>query len=222
MRLLVIEDDAIIRKFLAVSLKREGFAVDVAEDGEQGSYIARTNEYDLIILDNVLPKKSGPEVCAELRKHSKTTRILVLSVQADAPTKVDLLRLGADDYLAKPFSYEELLERIRAILRRPSAMAYQMVSHGDLVLDVGNQLIVRDGEEIHCNRKEFALLEYLLRNRGMVVSRGMLMEHVWDRNIDPFSNTIETHISSLRRKLDRRNGKKLIHTVPGRGYKIDI
>ncbi|HEY9480629.1 MAG TPA: response regulator transcription factor [Candidatus Paceibacterota bacterium] len=221
MRILVVDDDRDIREFLKANLQTECFIVDTAGDGEDGSFLARTREYDVIILDNIMPRKSGYEVCRELRAAGKTTPIIMLSVQADVENRVDLLDLGADDFVPKPFSFRELRARIRALMRRPKDSVATVLTVGDLVLDTANQRVRRGTRDIYLTRKEFALTEYLMRNRGAVVSRGMLMEHVWEEDVDPFSNTIESHILNLRKKIDRVPKKKLIHTVPGRGYKIE-
>lgn len=221
MRILLVEDSKEIVNFLKPSLEAELFAVDVAEDGERGSSLGRTNDYDLIILDNILPKKSGLDVLREIRAKGKNTPIVVLSVKSEATTKVELLNAGADDYLSKPFSLEELLARIRALLRRPKQIEGDILTIDDLSLDIKKQTVTRGRKDIYLTRKEYMLLEYLLRNKGIVLSRGMIMEHVWDMSVDPFSNTIESHILSLRRKIDRPNKKKLIYTVSGRGYKLN-
>ncbi len=223
MTILIIEDEKDIIKFLKPGLEAECFAVDVAEDGEKGLFLATTKDYDLIILDNNLPKKSGQEVCEELRANKKTTPIIMLSVLSDIDKKVELLNAGADDYLTKPFSFQELLARIRSLLRRPKKLEDEILRINDLELDSRRNTVKRDGEEISLTRKQFMLLEYLMRNAGMVLTRGMIMEHVWEMDVDPFSNTIETHILSLRKKI--RNANKpheLIQTVPGRGYKIEL
>jgi len=220
MRILIVEDEKDISRFLKSGLEAESFVVDVAEDGERGSYFARTNDYDVIVLDNLLPKKMGLQVCEEIRKESISTPILMLSVKSETTTKVDLLNAGADDYLTKPFSLDELLARVRALLRRPEKIVGQIFTIDDLTVDTSKQLVKRTHKEIYLTRKEFALLDYLLRNQGAVVSRGMILEHVWDMHVDPFSNTIEAHITSLRKKVDTKP-KKLIRTVPGRGYRID-
>jgi len=222
MRILIIEDEQEIIEFLKKSFESECFIVDTAMDGAEGSYLARTNKYDLIILDNLMPKKNGLEVCKEIRGEEITTPIIMLSVQSESSTKVDLLKAGADDYLTKPFSFEELLARTRALLRRPTKTEYSILEIGDLKLDTPRHLAIRGKKEIYLTRKEFMLLEYLMQNRGAVMSRGMIMEHVWDMNADPFSNTIESHIVSLRKKIDAENKPKIIHTVPGRGYKADL
>jgi len=222
MKILAVEDEKKIADFLKKSLKEEGFVVDIAEDGEQGVYMARINQYDMIILDNLLPKKNGLEVCKELREKGKTMPILMLSVKSDTNTKVELLNAGADDYLSKPFSFEELLARIHALLRRQKPITKEVLRIGNIVLDTKRCIVTIDKKRVHLTHKEFALLEYLMRNKGIVLSRGMIMEHVWDMNADPFSNTIESHIRSLRRKIDDCKKNKLIHTVSGRGYKIDL
>ena len=220
MRILIIEDQKDIRAGLKIYLEKECYSVDTAEDGEQGSYMARTNDYDLIILDNILPKKDGLEVCKEIRARGKETPILMLSVKTESSMKTTLLDAGADDYLNKPFSFNELLARIRALLRRPKHLTGELLRAGTLSLDSKKHIVMINTSEIYVTRKEFALLEYLMRNKGTTISRGMLMEHVWDRNVDPFSNTVESHILSLRKKLDPKNYKKFIETVHGRGYKI--
>ncbi len=201
-------------------LTERSFSVDVAEDGEKGSFLARTNEYDLIILNNVLPKKSGLEVCREIRAAGKTVPILMLSEKQEPATKAQLLDAGADDYLGKPYSLEERLARIRALLRRPKQMTGDVLKADDLTLNTKAHTVYRAKKEIHLSPREFSLLEYLLRNKGAVLSRGMILEHVWNMDIDPFSNTIESHIVSLRRKIDSHGKRKLIQTVPGVGYKI--
>lgn len=221
MRILVVDDEKKLLDFLKLSLEAEYFAVDVAQDGEKGSYMARTNEYDLLILDNILPDKTGLEVCKEVRTKGKTMPILILSVKSEATYKIELLNAGADDYLTKPFSLEELLARIKALLRRPKQIEGDILEINDLMLDTKSYLVKRGTKSVYLTRKEFTLLEYLMRNEGTVLSRGMILEHVWDMNADPFSNTIESHILSLRRKIDVGK-KKLICTVPGRGYKIDM
>jgi DNA-binding response OmpR family regulator len=221
MKILIIEDEAEIAKNLKTNLEIEFFAVDMAADGETGLFMALTNEYDLVILDNTLPRKSGVEVCREIRLHKKDLPIIILSVISETEKKIELLETGADDYLTKPFSFQELLARIRAVLRRPKRMQDEILSIDDLEMDLRKNIVKRAGEEIHLTRKQFMLLEYLMRHPGAVVTRSMLMEHVWETDVDPFSNTIETHILSLRRKIKNKdNQPELIHTVPGRGYKI--
>lgn len=220
MRILIVEDDELVRTALKQALEAQCFAVDVATDGERGSFMGRTNAYDLVILDNMLPKRRGEQICEDIRKAGKTMPILLLSVQSEVKDKVAALNVGADDYLAKPFSHDELIARVRALMRRPTPIAEEILQFDDISLDVRSQKVMRGKQEIYLTRKEFMLLEYLLRNQGNVVSRSMLIDHVWDSSIDPFSNTIESHILSLRKKIERKR-KKIIQTVPGRGYKID-
>lgn len=222
MRLLIVEDEKKIASFLKSNLEAELFAVDIATDGDQGSFMARSNDYDLIILDNGLPKKNGFEVCTEIRNEGKHMPILMLSVEASSTFKVRLLNAGADDYMTKPFTLSELLARIRALMRRPQKVLGDMLTLDTLILDAERYIVTRNEKEIYLPRKEFALLEYMLRNQGKALSRGMIMEHVWDENADPFSNTIESHILSLRKKIDTPGETKLIHTLPGRGYILDI
>lgn len=219
MKLLIIEDDSSIRNVLRMSLESSCFAVDTAEDGDQGSYMARTNEYDLIILDNVLPKKLGKKVCQEIRESGKNTPIILLSMKSDVLEKVATLDAGADDYITKPFSFEELLARIRALTRRPNKITESVFKIGNIELDPVKYLVLISGKEIELTKKEFSLLEFLLRNKEQVVTRGQIMEKVWDINADPFSNTIESHIVNLRKKIGDTN-KKIIRNIPGRGYKI--
>ena len=221
MRILIVEDEEGIATFLKAGLESEYFAVDVAEDGEKGSYLARTNDYDIIILDNMLPKKNGGEVCEDIRKHGKNTPIIMLSARSELGVKVDLLNKGADDYLTKPFSLEELIARIRALLRRPNAVSSEILEVDDLVMDTKRHITKRGDKEIYLTRKEFMLLELLMKKRGSVVSRGSIMEHVWDMNVDPFSNTIESHILNIRKKISSKGRKDLVYTLPGIGYKID-
>lgn len=222
MRILLVEDDEPLLEFLKLRLQSEGFSVDAEKDGNKGSFLARTNNYDVIILDYVLPKKSGAKICQEVRTRGTTTPIIIISVQTEVPTRIELLNIGADDYVIKPFPFEELLARIRAVLRRPMQLKEEILTIDDLILDSTRFNVERAGRKIKLTKKEFALLEYLLRHKGAVLSRGTIMEHVWDIQGDLFSNTIETHILNLRKKLYRPGGAKLIHTISGRGYKIDL
>ena len=219
MRILIIEDDKEISEFLKISLEAESFIVDIFNDGERGSFVARTEEYDLIILDHILPKKDGFQICQEIRQNGKMVPILMLSVKTEIPFKIGLLNLGADDYMTKPFMFEELLARIRVLLRRPVSYKPSLLKIDDLILDPTAQRVTRGRKEIYLTRKEFILLQYMMQNRDRVLSRGMILEHVWNRETDPFSNTIEAHILNLRKKIDT-GSRKLIHTVSGRGYKL--
>jgi DNA-binding response OmpR family regulator len=220
MRILIIEDNAEIRNLLKVGLEAESFAVDTAEDGEKGSFIARTNDYDLVLLDYMLPKKNGDQVCKEIRKAGKKTPILLLSVQNEVSDKVTLLQNGADDYMTKPFSFEELVARIRTLMRRPQILQEETFEIGNVKLNSRTQEVKMGKENVYLTKKEYTLLEFLLRHKGETVSRGMIMEHVWDLDGDPFSNTIETHIFNLRKKIEQKKNGRLIFNVPGRGYKI--
>jgi len=222
MKILLVEDDENIAKFLKISLENECFEIDWENNGESGSFSARTNEYDLMILDYSLPGKNGQTICQEIRKDNINTPVMILSVQGEPQTKADLLNSGADDYLSKPFSLEELLARIRALLRRSNDLKQDVLIIDNLTVDTKKHLVKRGNKEIYLTLKEFMLLEYLLRNQGTVLSRGLILEHVWDMNADLFSNTIEAHVSNIRRKIDLPGMKHLIKTVPGRGYKIDV
>lgn len=221
MKALIVEDEHSIAQFLKKSLESEYFAVDHAPDGEKGSYLGRLNDYDIIILDNMLPKKTGYQVCQELRTFGKTTPVLVLSVQTEVDQRVKLLNAGADDYVMKPFSFDEVYARIRALLRRPKSTSQEIVSVDDLTLNKDTHEVKRGDREIYLTRKEFMLLHFLLKNKGAVMSRGKIMENVWDMNADPFSNTIESHILSLRKKINFPGERKIITTISGRGYKIE-
>ena len=221
MRILIVEDDKDLVTSLRKSLEYQTFAVDVAENGVDGSYLARVNDYDIIILDDSLPKKSGSDVCRDIRGANKNTPIIAVSTTCDIQEKICLLHEGADDHIIKPFSFEELLARIHALLRRPPLQHKPVLNIDTVKLDCHNQLVTRGEKRVYLTRKEYALLEYLMRNKGSVVSRGMIMEHVWNEETDPFSNTIESHILNLRKKIDSKR-RRLIHNVPGRGYKIDV
>lgn len=221
MRILVVEDDEFVRSALKKGLEAQFFAVDTADNGERGAFLAKNGNYDLLVLDYILPGKNGKQICEETRKSGKTMPILLLSVQSGVEDKVEALNLGADDYLVKPFDYNELIARVRALLRRPEEMTANVLAFDDLSLNTRTQKVTRGKEEIYLTRKEFMLLEFLLRHQGCVATRSMLIDHVWDSSVDTFSNTIESHILSLRRKIERSTRKKIIQTVPGRGYKID-
>lgn len=222
MRILLVEDEKKIAALLVKALKSEGFNVDHISDGEEGSYAARTNEYDLIILDYQLPNKNGLEICSEIRTANITIPILVLSIVDESSIKTEFLNSGADDYVTKPFSFDEILARIHALLRRPELIAEEILIIDDITLDSRRHTVKRDNKEITLTTKEFSLLEYLMRNEGFTLSKGKLLEHVWDMNVNPFSNTIETHIRTLRKKLNQKNSKHLIKTISGRGYKMSL
>lgn len=221
MKILIVEDDISISNVLKIGLESKSFAVDVCNDGESGSFMARTNDYDLIILDNVLPKKMGGHVCKEIRDRQIYTPILILSAKSEVLSKIELLNLGADDYMTKPFSFEELLARVNALTKRPKKILERTIKFNNFELNRDKQILTKNEKEIYLTRKEYSLLEYLLINKDFSVSRGQILEHVWDNSNNPFSNTIEAHILSLRKKLGDIE-KKIIGSIPGRGYKINI
>jgi len=220
MRLLLIEDDKNIIRPLSLALKAENYVIDIAYDGERGYSLARTNDYDLMILDYNLPKLNGREIIEKIRAERINIPIIMLTVRSEINDKIDLLTLGADDYLVKPFVLSELLARLKALSRRPKTWQSRILKLGSLKLDLDKFLLTKDEHRIILSSKEFSLLEYLLKNKGHIMSRQEIMEHVWDENADPFSNTIEVHIRNLRKKLEM-DGKKIIFTVSNRGYKID-
>ena len=220
MRILIIEDEGKIAAFLKRGLKEEGYAVDVAADGDQGYFLASTQDCDLIILDLMLPGLDGLSLCRKLRAEGNEARILVLTARDKVGDKVQGLNAGADDYLTKPFAFEELLARVRALLRKREAGPPTKLQVADLTLDLLAHKVLRAGREIELTAKEFALLEYLMRNVGIVVTRTMITEHVWDVNFDTFTNVIDVYMSYLRDKIDRAFPDKLIQTVRGRGYVI--
>lgn len=220
MRILIIEDEGKIAAFLKRGLKEEGYAVDVAADGEQGHFLASTQEYDLIILDLMLPGMDGISLCRKLRSEGNEVKILILSARDKVKEKVLGLDAGADDYLTKPFAFEELLARVRALLRKREAGSPTKLQVADLSMDLLTHKVMRTGREIELTAKEFSLLEYLMLNAGTVVTRTMIAEHVWDVNFDTFTNVIDVYMSYLRDKIDREFPKKLIRTVRGRGYVI--
>jgi len=220
MKILIIEDDPDIVRSLLPALKEAGYVADVAGDGEIGYFSAQTGEYELIILDYNLPKMNGGEVVKKIRGDGLSVPIIMLTVKNGLDEKVDLLTGGADDYLTKPFALSELLARIKAVLRRPKNWEGNILKIHDLELDPDKFLVTKNNKRVFLSSKEFALLEYLLRYKGRIMSRQNIMEHVWDENADPFSNTIEVHIRNLRRKLES-DGHRLIFTVSNRGYKID-
>ena len=220
MRALIIEDDPYITEALSQALEDAHLVVETAPDGELGAFCALTNDYDIILLDTMLPKKDGITVCHAIRTAGKTTPILSISAKSDATTKVALLDAGADDYMGKPFIMEEVIARIRALLRRPTPLVGSVLCIDTLEINTLTRIAVRNKKPLKLTRKEFNILEYLLRNQDVVVPRSVLMEHVWNSFVDPFSNTVESHIMSLRKKIERKNRPKLLHTVTGCGYKI--
>lgn len=219
MRVLLIEDDEKIASFILKGLKAEGFAVDHAADGENGLHLALTEPYDLTVIDIMLPKKDGFDVIAAIRREKASLPIIILSARGATEDKVKGLQLGSDDYLTKPFAFSELLARIQALLRRSSgASEPTRLEAGDLSMNLITREVVRQGRRIELQPLEFSLLEYLLRNAGKVVSKTMIMEHVWDYHFDPQTNVVESRIYHLREKIDKGFATKLIHTVRGVGY----
>ena len=219
--MLIVEDEQEIREYLVKNFEKEGFIVDSSDNGEAGSYFARTNEYSILIIDHILPKKTGLEIIQEVRNQQKTVPIIMLSVKNDTAHKIDTFRAGVDDYVSKPFSFQELNARVKALLRRPYSIKNQMYQIDDLTIHSEKQEVTGNGKPIYLTRKEFLLLDCLAKDNGKVLSRGVIMENVWDMSVDPFSNTLETHILNLRRKIGK-NSKNIIKTVPGRGYKIGV
>lgn len=221
MRILIAEDDRKVARFLERGLREEHYAVDVCGDGEEALELAEVNPYDLVILDVMLPKKNGFSVCRELRQQGIMTPILMLTARSQLEDKVRGLQQGADDYLTKPFAFEELLARCQALLRRSQDYKTQSLKVGDLVLDPVSRQVSRDKKQISLTGKEYALLEYLMRNKGRIITQTMLIEHVWDMNYEGLSNIVNVYINHLREKIDRGFSQKYIHTVRGVGYKID-
>jgi len=223
MRILVIEDEHRIANSIKQGLEQESFAVDVAYNGEKGYDLATVESYDLIILDLMLPGMNGHEICANLRKTNNHTPIIMLTARDELNDKIKGLSIGADDYLTKPFAFTELLARIRALLRRPKKLLPNTLSCGDLEIDTENFEVRRSQKIIELSKKEFALLEYLVRNKNLVLSKDKIIEHVWSYESDVLQNTVEVYIGYLRNKIDKpyKNKKPLIKTVRGFGYKIN-
>jgi len=222
MKILIIDDERAVSEFIKVGLESKLHKVEIAYDGERGAFLGRTGNYDLIILDYNLPKFNGAEVLKEIRKEERHVPVLMLSVKSEIITKREIFELGADDYLTKPFLFEELLLHVQALLRRPTKIEGDFFKIDNLTLSTKSNIARRAGREIYLTRREFALLEHLMRNRDKIISRQQILEQVWDYNADPFSNSIEAHITSLRRKLNLNKNRNLIHNFPGRGYKMSL
>ncbi len=220
MRILVVEDEKKIANLIKRGLKEEGYAVDLAADGVEGEFLASTNQYDVIILDVMLPKMDGIALCESLRSKKVSSPIIMVTAKDAVSDKVKGLDRGADDYLTKPFAFDELLARIRALLRKRDGQTAAKLKISGLELDPVSHKVTRDGREITLTAKEYALLEYLMRNAGSVVTRTMIAEHVWDINFDADTNIIDVYINYLRRKVDDGFGTNLINTIRGRGYTI--
>lgn len=222
MKILIIEDDVEVLNFLRKSFTDISHTVDIAVNGYDGSFLARTNSYDMIIIDHSLPEKSGLTVCVEIRSSGSNSPIIFLSMNHSTQHKIACLEAGADDYLTKPFAFEELHARIKALQRRPKKIESPLLYAGDLILDTKRKVAYRGNEPIYLTRTEYDLFEFLLKNKGMVLSRGIIMEHVWNAESDPFSNTVESHIVNLRKKITLPGStEELIRNIPGRGYIID-
>ncbi len=221
MRILVVEDEKKIAAFIKRGLKEEGYTVEIARDGEEGYDFIIDNQYDLIILDLMLPKLDGISLCRQIRRDGFEFPIIMLTAKTTVSDKVSGLDSGANDYITKPFSFEELLSRIRVLLRTHAKTPTKLLA-GDLELDLLTHKATRAGKEINLTAKEYELLEYLMRNSGVVVTRTMIAEHVWDINFDTFTNVIDVYINYLRNKINSGYENKIIRTVRGRGYILEV
>jgi DNA-binding response OmpR family regulator len=221
MRLLLVEDDARIARFVAKGLREESYAVDVVANGNDAVYQAEINDYDVVILDVMIPGLDGFAACRAIRENGKRTPILMLTARDGVEDRITGLDSGADDYLTKPFEFGELLARLRALLRRPKEVRSPQIVVGDLVLDTAAQTVKRGNRAISLTTKEYALLEFLARNAGRVIGRAEIAEHVWDESFDPFSNLIEVYINRLRRKIDEGMAKAMLQTRRGSGYLLN-
>jgi two-component system copper resistance phosphate regulon response regulator CusR len=222
MKILIIDDEPQIAEFLKQGLEANLFFVETASDGERGAFLGRTGSYDLIILDYHLPKMTGAEVLREIRREKQHIPVLMLTISSELAHKQEMFKLGVDDYLTKPFLFEELLLHVNALLKRPAKTEVELLKVDNLTLNTRTKVVKREAKELYLTRREFALLEYLMRSRGQIISRQQILEHVWDYNADPFSNSIEAHIASLRRKININKNRNLIHNFTGRGYKLAL
>jgi heavy metal response regulator len=220
MRLLVVEDEKKVVSFIKQGLEEEGYAVDVALDGEEGLRMALSRVHDLIILDISLPKMDGLQVLKKLRQQRVIAPVLLLTVRSTIEDRVLGLDAGADDYLTKPFAFKELVARVRALLRRRGEAVPVLLQVADLTLDPARRVVSRGGERVDLTSKEFALLEYFMRNFGRVLTRTMIIEHVWNYDFDTMTNIIDVYVNYLRKKIDTGREPKLIHTVRGVGYML--
>jgi two-component system, OmpR family, copper resistance phosphate regulon response regulator CusR len=220
MRILVIEDEKKVAEFIARGLRAHRFAVDISNDGQSGWEMAKACNYDLIILDLMLPGLSGTEVLKRIRQHGSKMPILILTAHANTSEKVANFEAGADDYLTKPFAFEELLVRVKALFRRGGGDPADVLRIGDLEIDRASQQVRRAGKKIELTSKEYSLLEYLTAHPGKVMSRTMIIEHVWDESFQGLTNIVDVYVRHLRSKVDDENPKKLIRTVRGVGYLV--
>jgi two-component system copper resistance phosphate regulon response regulator CusR len=218
MRLLLVEDDPGVLRFVLKGLREQAYAVDTATTGDEALYQAEINTYDLIILDVMIPGRDGFAVCQQIRKTGNRVPILMLTALDGVEDRITGLDVGADDYLAKPFAFRELLARLRALLRRSGELRPSNITVADLVVDTAAQTVTRRGRRIPLTTKEYALVEFLARNAGRVVGRAAIAEHVWDDTFDPFSNLIEVYVNRLRHKIDEDSKLPLLHTRRGAGY----
>jgi two-component system, OmpR family, response regulator len=220
-RVLIVEDEVKMARALRRGLEQEGYAVDTAPDGEDGLFQGIENPYDVIVLDVMLPKLDGFELCRRLREAGRWAPVLMLTARDGVGDRIAGLDVGADDYLVKPFSFGELLARLRALLRRSPVERPPVLAAGDVVLDPATHSVTRDGRRVELSVREFGLLEYLMRRPGQVVSRTSILEHCWDVNYDGFSNVVDVYVGYLRKKLEQPFGRPLIRTVRGVGYLLD-
>ena len=218
MRILLVEDDPKVSAFILKGLKEEGYALDAYADGMDGAHWAVENEYDLIILDVMLPGMNGLDICRHIRAENKSTPVLMLTARDSSDDIVSGLDSGADDYLTKPFSFDVLLARVRALLRRAQQYRSATLRIADLEMDPATRRVSRAGADIQLTGKEYAMLEYFMRNPGIVLSESRIIEHVWDMNHDSMTNTVNVYIHHLRNKIDRGQSRRLIHTIRGAGY----
>ncbi len=220
MKILVIEDETKVASFIKKGLEQSGYEADVAADGEEGYRKFCSGEYDLILLDLMLPKKSGLDLIPLIRKQKTAIPIIAVTAKAAVEDRVQGLNLGCDDYIVKPFAFAELLARIQAHVRRGTALGAVELRAADLVLDPLKRKVTREGKVIELSNKEFSLLEYLMRNKDQIVTRNMIVENVWDASFDNFTNVVDVYINYLRNKVDRGFEPRLIHTVRGVGYSL--
>ena len=222
MRILVVEDEPKLAAVIAKGLTQKGYAVDTIHDGQEAltRLLVHGKDYDLVLLDLMLPTKSGSEICTEVRAHGVTVPIVILTARSETEHKVQLLLSGADDYVVKPFSFDELLARIQAILRRPSESVPTVLEVGNIKLNPATHQAWHGGEELQLTLKEFSLLEYFLRHPNEVINREDLLTHLWDFNYEAFSNVVDVHIKNLRQKLDREGEPSLLETIRGIGYRF--
>jgi two-component system copper resistance phosphate regulon response regulator CusR len=221
MRVLLVEDDADVARFIRKGLIEQAYAVDLAEDGASALYLASINTYDAVVLDLMIPAPDGLEVCRSLRAGGSTVPILMLTARDSVEEKIAGLDAGADDYLAKPFEFGELLARLRALLRRGGATISTLLEVGELQIDTRSHRVTIGGRPLTLTTKEYSVLEHLARNAGRIVTREDIAEHVWNQEFDPFTNLIEVYVNRLRRHIERVSDKKLIQTIRGAGYMLE-